>query len=503
MDGYYKAEYFSHFNLLVDEKNRFPNVCTSEEKIYIAKNKLLKRLTKLNDAHESKNENKIYKSISKLIAFLEQTNDELSQLIPESNIIHLFEFFYNYQKVSIRDRLLLLFSLLIELNDKSNNNVSIMIKNNFFDIVLNFKAEIQNQYKNKEEKSVLNNIIERYLHVIDSLILFCNQYAFFNQKISEFIIQTINFDFIFDLFEFIKFEKSYKIYKEWLKIVENYFTYFQTTHQIICSDIFSRFLNIFNSLLCQNYEDSNFFSTILNTLSSIINSETIDQINWIEFTSIDYPNILCEFLDHQDYRLIQAASDCISACSLHGFSNFEINISNVLKLAQNYHSFKMYHSLFYAYTLLSTKNNTLVDAFFTEETNDFLNKVFKYRFNLKKEIAMFLISISQLAQPQNIKFLVETKTILMYLYQIYTDSMDSEILSGILACFSKIGPLLISLYSPEQLIQIFTEIIPSDFDITQDSCEFDDEADFLNFQLIQNDFSFLFDVNFHQDEELD
>lgn len=507
MDGNYKAESFSHFKLLADEKNRFSNdVYTSEEKIYIAKNRLLDCLSELNYAHESKKVNKIYKSIKSLIALLEQTNVELSQLIPEPNIIHLFEIFYNYQEVSIRECLLLLFSLLISLNDKSNNNVSIMIKNNFLDIALNFKAEIQNQYKNNIKKSVLINIILSYLQVIDSLILFCNQNVLINQKISELIIQAINFDFIFDLFEFIKFEEVSRIYGKWLMIVKNYFSYFQTTHQIICPDMFPRFLHLFKSLLCQNNEDSHFFSIVLNTLSSIINSETIEQINWIEFTSTDYPNILYEFSmtnKYQDYRLIQAASDCISACSLHGFTNFEYNISNVLKLAQKYHILKMYHSLFYSYTLLAIKNNTLVDAFFTEKTNAFLNKVFKYKFNLKKEVAMFLISMSQLAQPHNIKFLVETKVILIYLYQIYADSMDSDILSGILACFSEMGPLLVSLYSPEQLIQIFTEIIPSDFNITQDTCEFDDETDFLNFQLIKNDFSFLFDVSFHQNEGID
>lgn len=483
----YKAEdSFDHFELLANDNNRSNRkIRTPEEKLYEQKNDIFDALSQLNISFESDKIYIIYQSLKSLCGLLEyQIYEGSPQIIPEQNIIQLFNIFQKFSERFIKEITLLLFSILIELSDQSNNNVEIMIKNSFLDIIFSFSNEIQNNTK----------LILNYIKIIRSLISFCSRNP--NSKITDIIIQKIDFDIIFYLFELAKaMTKNEQV--EWLLCCLDLFYYFKVQQKIISSEIFSQFLQLYRSFFDDEDEDSYFFSEILNALSSIINFDIVENTFWENFSEYGYPEILSNFSMKRtlnDNRLICASSRCICACCSHGFSDFEYNIDDVYKSARKYKDAEMCHELFTSYTLIASKNVFLIDSFFNEKTNNFLEKVENYSFKMKKEVAIFLSSMIELAQnQQHINFLVETQSILFYLYDIFTDTMDVDILSSILTSFLNLGQILISIYKLEELTEKFSYIIPYDFYI-EDDCEFANENDNQNYILIKENFPFLLEA---------
>lgn len=483
----YKNVSFSHFKQFSDNKNRLTTeIKTLKEKQYEQNEVICYELGNLSQSFESQDYIEIYKSVISLRNNLKKDRD-YPQIIPQDNILQLIEILINYSDhESIIRGTLQVFASLIDLSSGLIDNVNIMINNSFLEIILSLQNDIQtmrNQLK----------IVSIYLKVIQSLILYCNRNP---ELIScEHIMQKIDFDFFFSLFQFIKNGGSMiKSYNEWLKCIQFFFDLRKTLGIITDSETFSHLMNIFNLLLNEFNYDNYFIFSLFSTLSTIIKSNTIFQIDWDEFVKLQYPTILSEYSIQrkiQDYRVIRAASDCIGACSEQGFTDFDFNIDDLFETLLQFDEGRMYKSLFYSFTLISAENSLLVDSFFNEKTNNFLDGVINYDFELKKEIAIFYAGMIEFAQSKHINFLIETQSILYFLYEIYTESMDIELLSSMMESFVKTGPIFISLYSQAQLTQIFSEIIPDDCDV-EGFDDFDDEIDIENYQLILNDFPFFF-----------
>ena len=194
--------------------------------------RVLDALTDFNSAFENEQLLEIFKSIKTLNELLDSNKEVLPQFIPEENVKQLIKILANVQEESIRQCTLQLFSVLISLSDNTNDNMSILIKNSFLEVILNFHEIIKSQEYIIAKDQSKRKTKQLYLELIFSLIKFCINNS--PSKASDIIMQKINYNFITSLFESV----NYCITKKWLKCVQNFFIYHQNLHIPIDFQIF-------------------------------------------------------------------------------------------------------------------------------------------------------------------------------------------------------------------------------------------------------------------------
>lgn len=468
------------------DTDRFKNSgLTREEKMYLQKSNVFVAYTELNEAFEQNNKIEIWKSITNLKVLLNcKKKDVFPQLIPENKLELLIKIFFSFQDNDIKESMLELFSILITLSDKTNDNMSMMINNSFLQVVLKFRDDIRNLKKRLK-------IVNLYLEVIHSLILFCVRNV--NSSDSENIIKWIDFDFIISLFELVQIGIGNQgERKQWLRCIRKYLEYYQQAKILINFNLFPNFLNLFKSLLNEKCFELHYYSRVILTLTKLIDSYPEEGLNWDEFIKLDYPRILLDFTKEEDYEIIRIASDCIISCTRHKFYAFEFEIDNIFNSVKEFECRSMYQSLFCAYCMVASNVASLVDDFFTNKTIVFLHDISDYAFKFKKEIAIFIAQMLEYANSVHTTFIVETCEMLIFLYQIYFDSMDNEILTVLLQSLPRIGHIFTSQYSSEALTQIFSQIVPENF--IEILNQIDDENISMSSQFILQNFPFFFGV---------
>ncbi|OHT11167.1 hypothetical protein TRFO_01070 [Tritrichomonas foetus] len=389
---------------------------------------ILDNLANLSLSFKNNNETDIFQYINGLSNILNRKNCSI-YVIPQSNIIEIMNYFELTQNIAIRGRILKFFETII---NKDRTSIDCLLKMSFLDCLIKYRNELP------EDK----NIILPYICIILGLLKNSSN------DTTKFIMSIITLDFVNSLYFKIKLES---VFSKWLECINVYIKY------PIPLEYTSNLLQVLSRYLESVHDNSHIDSKICKIIETTIENNPID---WEVFISCGYPHFLSEFIQSDDYRLIEASSCVIGKCAICDFYNFNFNISDVYNACVQFDSQAMYKSIFLAYALISEKSQTHVDAFFSEVTIKFLEVADEFEFKLKNEISLFVSSMLKFALLNHIHFILETTLLNIVYYALETNYEDNIYIC--LEGLAKIAPLIVSSQIREYFENRFKEIVPQD-----------------------------------------
>ena len=399
----------------------------------------------------------VIKDFHAINSLLDQKKDYTPELISQNQIFEILNIFANTNNLEVKKLVLIFFNILIT---KNRDCVHFLIDNGFINLIVDFK--------NKLQKEIPQSITLALLKVIHSLLV--------SNIHSQESILLFSLDFICDFYDSLITESSFC---EWLKCLDACMN-FPMTHEF-CKILLETIHKYLISIHDNSYNDSK----ILNLIISMINSN--NEFCWDVFIHLNFPQIISAFIKVDDYRLISKAAQCIGYCAQNNYIAFDYNLDLLYEICQEYDYALLYKSLFFAYLMISEKESTFIDDFFSQKTSEFLKAAQDYNFKLKNEIALFVASMLNLSSQKHVDFIIKSDILGIIYESINSNKVEFDIF---IECFAKVGALLTLSFSADTLSSIFSRLIPYGFLENMDCPEDNDSLD--KFTFILSKYPFLF-----------